>query len=475
MPACCANHGPGYATPLDAFNNGPRERDILVPCIVADDSGRPDYLATVDVDPDSKTYGQVVARLPTATGDELHHSGWNACSSCYDDASKERRFLILPAFKSGRVYAIDVLDTRNPKIHAVVESADIAAAAGGLGFPHTTHCLADGNILVSHLGEAKSGAGRGNFILIDGDTFKVVGKWTEEDTPYGYDYWYQPHFNIMVSSEFGAPRSFFEGFDPSKATTEYGSKLYVWNWKERTLKQTIDLGADGLIPLETRFAHDPSKNWGYVGAALSSNIIRLVIDPEGKVTTDVAIRQDWLKVTGWALPELPPLVTDILISLDDKRLFFSNWLRGDLNSYDISDPANPRLVGRVWLGGSIVRGGPTTADPEDLRALGLEDGLGPERPIIKGVEVQGGPQMIQLSLDGKRLYVTNSLLSPWDKQFYPDLVKKGSQLLQVDVREDGSLHINKEFVVDFGAEPGGPVLAHEARYPGGDCSSDIWV
>jgi hypothetical protein len=28
------------------------------------------------------------------------------------------------------------------------------------------------------------------------------------------------------------------------------------------------------------------------------------------------------------------------------------------------------------------------------------------------------------SLDGKRLYITNSLLSPWDKQFYPDMVTK---------------------------------------------------
>jgi hypothetical protein len=39
----------------------------------------------------------------------------------------------------------------------------------------------------------------------------------------------------------------------------------------------------------------------------------------------VAIRQPWTKVEGWALPELPPLITDILISLDDRFLYFSNW------------------------------------------------------------------------------------------------------------------------------------------------------
>ena len=38
---------------------------------------------------------------------------------------------------------------------------------------------------------------------------------------------------------------------------------------------------------------------------------------------------------GWVLPEVPPLITDILLSLDDKFLYFSNWLRGDICQYDI--------------------------------------------------------------------------------------------------------------------------------------------
>ena len=84
--------------------------------------------------------------------------------------------------------------------------------------------------------------------------------------------------------------------------------------------------------------------------------------------------------------------------------------------------------------------------------------------------------MIQLSLDGKRLYVTNSLFSAWDRQFYPDLVEKGSHMLQIDVdTEKGGLKINPNFFVDFAAEPDGPSLAHEMRYPGGDCTSDIWI
>jgi selenium-binding protein 1 len=84
--------------------------------------------------------------------------------------------------------------------------------------------------------------------------------------------------------------------------------------------------------------------------------------------------------------------------------------------------------------------------------------------------------MLQLSLDGKRLYFTSSLYSSWDNKFYPDIAKKGSFMLQLDCNtEDGGLTWNKDFLVDFGKEPGGPTRAHEIRFPGGDCTSDIWV
>ena len=80
------------------------------------------------------------------------------------------------------------------------------------------------------------------------------------------------------------------------------------------------------------------------------------------------------------------------------------------------------------------------------------------------------------SLDGKRLYVTSSLYSPWDNQFYPEMAKKGSYLLQIECdNEKGGMKVNEKSIVDFGAEPNGPARAHEIRFPGGDCTSDIWV
>jgi selenium-binding protein 1 len=142
--------------------------------------------------------------------------------------------------------------------------------------------------------------------------------------------------------------------------------------------------------------------------------------------------------------------------MDDKFLYFSNWLHGDLRQYDVSDPAKPKLTGQLWLGGVIGRSGK------------FREGKDGERPFV------GGPQMLQLSLDGRRLYVTNSLYSSWDNQFYPDM-KGGSSLLQIDCDPAGGMKLNEDFYVDFGTEPGGPARAHEMRFPGGDSTSDIWV
>lgn len=88
----------------------------------------------------------------------------------------------------------------------------------------------------------------------------------------------------------------------------------------------------------------------------------------------------------------------------------------------------------------------------------------PEPVYVKGRRIYGSPQMIMLSLDGKRLYVTQSVFSPWDKQFYPDLVANGCTMLKLDVdTENGGLTLDKDFLVDFGQGPDGPLLAHEMR------------
>ena len=58
----------------------------------------------------------------------------------------------------------------------------------------------------------------------------------------------------------------------------------------------------------------------------------------------------------------------------------------------------------------------------------------------------------------------------------PSHLRSGAFLLQVDVNtESGGLILNSDFAMDFGEEPEGPALTHEIRYPGGDCTFDIWL
>ena len=104
---CC---GPGYASPIEAIN-APREK-LLYTIAIYTGTGiqKPDYLATVDVDPDSPTYSQVIHRLEMpGIGDELHHMGWNACSSCHDDSSMSRKYLILPGVRSNNLHIVDTV------------------------------------------------------------------------------------------------------------------------------------------------------------------------------------------------------------------------------------------------------------------------------------------------------------------------------------------------------------------------------
>lgn len=203
---------------------------------------------------------------------------------------------------------------------------------------------------------------------------------------------------------------------------------------------------------------------------MSSSVFRFYREPSGKWAAEKVIQIPPKDVENWALPVMPGLITDIILSLDDKYLYFSNWLHGDIRQYDVTDTRNPKLVGQIFLGGSICSDGnvKVTKDTELSKQ--------PEPLYLGGKKVEGAPQMLQLSLDGKRLYVTTSLYSGWDNQFYPEMSKSGSYFLRIDVNtESGGLTLNRDVFVDFGKEPKGPVLAHEIRYPGGDCTSDIWL
>ncbi|HET6879103.1 MAG TPA: selenium-binding family protein [Pirellulales bacterium] len=441
-----------YPSPSEA-GKSPREKLVYVTALyVGSNDRRPDYMATVDVDPASATYSQVVHRLPMPNvGDELHHFGWNACSSCHGDPEKSRRYLVVPGLRSGRIHIIDTAATAGPKLHKVIEPEEVVKRVN-LSAPHTVHCLPSGEIMISMLGDG-GGDAPGGFLLLDQD-FEIVGRWEQPHSAmkFNYDFWYQPRQNVMVSSEWAAPKTFGGGFKLEDVKAgKYGSRLHFWDWDDRKLVQSVDLGGEGLIPLEVRFHHDPKSTHGFVGAALSSSVWHWH-KTDGEWRVDKIVQVEPVETKGWPFP-VPGLITDLVLSLDDRFLYLSNWLHGDLRQYDVSDPARPRLTGQVWLGGVIGK-------PSQLR----------------GHKVTGGPQMLQLSLDGRRLYVTNSLYSSWDNQFYPAMAKTGSYLVQIDCdTEAGGMRINDQFLVDFGREPHGPARAHEMHFAGGDCTSDIWM
>jgi selenium-binding protein 1 len=425
-----------HASPADALQ-APAEEFLYVACL-HEGTGveKPDFLAVVDAEE-----GRIVHELPMPNvGDELHHFGWNRCSSaCH---GPDRSHLIVPGFRSSRIHVVNVADDpRRPRIEKVIEPQQIVRETG-LTRPHTVHCMPGENIVISMLGDA-DGNGTCGFAVLDARTFEIKGRW-ENGGPHpslNYDFWYQPRQNVLASSEFGAPSAYEGGFDlDDVAAGHYGSRLHFWNLTDRRLEQTIELGETGLVPLEIRWLHDPDSDQGFVGAALSSTMWHFRRE-NGSYAADSVIAVEGVEQPGWPFP-VPGLITDLVVSMDDRFLYFSNWLHGDLRQYDITDPANPRLAGQLQLGG--VLGRPSDSDRE----------------------LNGGPQMLQLSLDGRRLYVTNSLYSTWDNQFYPGL---RSWLLRVDCHPDGGMELDRDFFVDVQ-----PARAHEVRLQGGDCTTEIF-
>jgi len=443
--------GPGYMTPQAAIEEStPERRAYVVANHVGMDVDAPDFVAVVDVDPESGTYGEITDRIDLPNmGDELHHFGWNACSSSCHMGGLERRYLVVPGNRSSRIHVVDTKDRDHPELASVIEPEEVHEH--DLSAPHTVHCIGGGTVVISMLGDA-DGDLPGGFLELD-DDLNVQGRWEPPgEIDFNYDYWYQPRHNAMVSSEWAAPKTYQPGFDMDDVEAgNYGHELQFWNWEDRTVEQTLDLGEEGMIPLEVRFLHSPEHAHGFVNAALSSNVFHYW-KRDGEWHAEKVIDFEGREMDGWDMP-VPALPTDILISMDDRYLFGGNWLHGDVWMYDISDPANPRRADSLSVGGYF-------GDVQE----------------VQGRELVAGPQMLQLSLDGERLYWTTSLYSTWDNTFFPDEAEQGSVMLKADVNpRRGTMTLDEEFLVDFGEVPEGPARAHEIRWPDGDCTSDVWM
>jgi selenium-binding protein 1 len=424
---------------------------------------RPDAIAVVDVQPGSSTYAKIVGRVPMPNaGDELHHFGWNACSSSLCPNAPhphlERRFLVVPGLRSSRIHVLDTQpDPRQPKIVKVIEPAEVADRAGYTR-PHTVHCGPEG-IYMSALGNAE-GRGPGGVFLMDHETFDVRGRWEVERGPqrFGYDIGWHLGYDTAVTSEWGTPDMFEDGLVPELLLgAKYGRRLHFWDLPKRRHLQEIDFGAEYQLVFELRPAHDPTKAYGFVNCVvslkdLSSSIWVWHRDGQKWAVTKVVdipaepADPDQLPPVLKGFKACPPLVTDIDLSLDDRFLYVSCWGTGDLQQYDVSDPFKPKLTGKVRIGGIVAR----AAHPS---------GQGP---------LSGGPQMVEVSRDGRRVYFTNSLYGAIDPQFYPDGIR--GWMVKGDADPNGGFTLDPSFFIGW---PDG-YRPHQVRLQGGDASSDSY-
>lgn len=296
---------------------------------------------------------------------------------------------------SSRVFILDVAtDPARPRLMRTIENF---TQLTGLSGPHTSYAI-PGRMLIACLGSADGGlpAGIAEFTN-DGNYVRTIR--FDAATPYGYDIAIKPEINRMVTSSFTPLRNYsrpFAQFDMK----DFSNRVLIWDFKTR---QVVQVGETDLAPLEVRWARRPGHNYGFTNCLLGNSLWMW------KEKADRSFEFKKVADTG-ALP------VDLRQTTDDRYLFVSNFLSHEIQQFDIADPEHPKLVSAV----------------------------------VPGLH----PNMMHLTYDGKRLYVTNSLLSTVDygaEHFWVRLVRIGPDGMKLD----------PFFNVDFSSFPTGPARPHD--------------
>jgi selenium-binding protein 1 len=257
--------------------------------------------------------------------------------------------------------------------------------------------------MVSMIGSNTTTSGPGGVVRLDSSgqfvaPFGPPSNRTLSTAPptYMYDIGINVDRNRMITTTFGLPGNVAPGITVSGL----GNEVYVWDYQAEQVIQTVDLGP-GTGALEVRWLHDGSSV-GFTNAPGTSEIWRWEdLDNDGYYNFAVAI----------ALPA-GSIPTDMLLSEDDKYLYVANWMGNNVMQYDISDPFNPVYVSQVTIPHA---------------------------------------QMMRLSPDDKRLYVTNSLLSTWDDDPLTGETRNqdyGIWRVNINTR-NGGMSLDSNFFVDF--------------------------
>ncbi|HXV34030.1 MAG TPA: selenium-binding protein SBP56-related protein [Gaiellaceae bacterium] len=349
-PAPAAAHGKKHDAKL-------QERFLYVSA-VAQSPTDPDFIAVIGADPRRSDYGTIVNRIDMPNvGDELHHFGYSA----------DQKRLLVPGLFSSRMHVFDVKGGgKRLKLRAV---NDELAAKSGYVVPHGVMAMSRGRAMVTMIGAATDTTLPGGIVEIDDRTGAFTGHFGPGParTPgqlgpkYMYDFESLPEANRGISTTFGSPAACGGGIEP----TCLGDEVAVWDLRTRKVIQTADLGASSGA-LMVHFVRQPGVRRAFINAP-GTSAIWLADDDDGDGVFD------FQQVLG---PEdgllLPP---DMLLSHDARSMYVSNWFGNTVQRFDITDPFDPELEDTVSV-------------PH--------------------------PNMLRLSRDNRRLYVTNSLLTPWD-------------------------------------------------------------
>ncbi len=295
---------------------------------------------------------------------------------------------------SSRIWIIDVAtDPANPRVEKVL---DDVPKVTGLSGPHTYYAL-PGRMLINFLGAEGGGlpAGMAEFTN-DGRFIRKIDN--PADAPYGYDVAIHPGRNRMISSSFTPMRNYKKPL-AQMDMKDFGSELVVWDYKAR---KPLQVAKVGLAPLEVRWSLKPEANHGFTNCALDNSLWMFRGKDDGSY--------EFKKVA-----ETGALPADLRQSPDDRYLFVSAFAGDAIQQFDVSDPDRPKLV--------------STAKP--------------------GTQ----PNMMHVTGDGKRMYVSNSLLSTLDRDghFWVRLIRIGPDGMTVD----------PAFDVDLNGFPTGPARGHD--------------
>ncbi|WP_272885350.1 selenium-binding protein SBP56-related protein [Calidifontimicrobium sp. SYSU G02091] len=324
-----------------------------------------DKLVTIDVRPGSKTYGQVVHTLSVGGRGEAHHMGF----------TDDRRYLWAGRLDDNKIFVFDVgTDPAKPKLVRTI--ADFAQKTGYVG-PHTFYAL-PGRMLIQGLSNTKDHGGVTGMALYNNQGGLVekydmprgelaIGK----GDGYGYDIGINPQKNVLLTSSFTGWTNYMMDMGKLVADAEamkrFGNTMVVWDLKSMKPQKVLDVPGS---PLEIRWSLNPGDNWAVTATALTSKLWLIKQDASGQwQAKEVATIGDPSKI---------PLPVDISITADGKGLWVNTFMDGKTRYFDLSNPEAPRQTYEKVTGKQV--------------------------------------NMVSQSWDGKRVYITSSLLANWDKK-----------------------------------------------------------